>query len=41
MPMIGKLVRKIRHWWRSSVTGKFVSKAFADAHPDETEEQKR
>jgi hypothetical protein len=37
--MMLKLIRKARHWWRSSVTGKFVSKVFAKAHPNTTEEE--
>lgn len=32
---------KIRHWFRSSKTGRFVSKIFALANPDTTEEQRK
>jgi hypothetical protein len=38
--MIG-ILRKVRHWWRSSITGKFVSKAFAKANPDTTQEERK
>ncbi len=37
--MINRLIRAIRRTvlrWRSSVTGRFVSKAFAEKHPDTT-----
>jgi hypothetical protein len=35
------MIRRFIHWWRSSVTGRFVSRAYAKEHPDTTEEQKR
>lgn len=34
------ILHKIRRWWRSSVTGKFVTKAFAKANPDTTVEER-
>jgi hypothetical protein len=34
--MIGKLLRKIRHWFRSAATGRFVSADYADHHRDTT-----
>jgi hypothetical protein len=34
-------MRKVKKWWRSSVTGRFVSKAFAKLFPRETEEQEK
>lgn len=37
--MIRKLISRARHWWRSSVTGRFVGKDYASAHPDTTEEE--
>lgn len=33
------ILRRIRHWWRSSITGRFVNKTFADANPDTTEHE--
>lgn len=34
--MIGKLFKKLRQVWRSNITGRFVSKEYAKAHPDDT-----
>lgn len=39
--LLGKVVerfkRRARKWrWRSSITGKFVGKAYAEANPDTT-----
>lgn len=40
--MIGKLKRLLKAiWrWRSSITGKFVSKSYAEKHPDTTEKER-
>jgi hypothetical protein len=38
--MIGRLFRYVRHVWRSSVTGRFVKRDYAEAHPETTEEQR-
>lgn len=35
--MIIKTLKTLRHWFRSSVTGRFVSKLFAEDNPDTTE----
>jgi hypothetical protein len=35
-----KLTKKIRKLWRSAVTGRFVSKAFALLNPKTTTEEK-
>jgi hypothetical protein len=37
--MIRKLLRAVRRLWRSSVTGRFVSRDFAEAHPDTTQQE--
>jgi hypothetical protein len=37
--MLGKLLKGIRHIWRSSITGRFVSKAYAKKHGDTTVEE--
>lgn len=34
------LAKKLRSWFKSSKTGRFVSKLFASANPDTTYEQK-
>lgn len=34
--MLGTLIRKIRHWFRSAATGRFVSADYADHHRDTT-----
>lgn len=39
--MVSRLRKRWRHFWQSSVTGRFVSKAFAKANPGTTEEKKR
>lgn len=39
--MIRRFGRAIKRFWRSAVTGKFVSKAYAEAHPDTTIEERR
>lgn len=38
--MIRKLIKHARRWWRSSVTGRFVGKDYAAAHPETTEEER-
>jgi hypothetical protein len=35
------VIRRFIRWFRSSVTGRFVSRSYAEAHPETTEEQKR
>lgn len=35
-----KIIRRIKRWFRSAITGKFVSKPYADANPDTTIEQR-
>lgn len=35
------MIRKFIHRWRSSVTGRFVTKLFAKLNPRETVEEKR
>lgn len=37
--MIATLLRKVRKWWRSSITGRFVSRKYADEHGDTTVEE--
>lgn len=39
--MIGKLARALKRLWRSSITGRFVSRAFAENNPDTTQEERR
>jgi hypothetical protein len=34
--MIHKLIRRVRHWFRSAASGRFVSADFADHHRDPT-----
>lgn len=35
-------IKKLARWlWRSAITGKFVSKDYADAHKDTTVREKR
>lgn len=38
--MLSNLLKHARRIWRSSITGKFVSKAFAEEHPDTTTKEK-
>ncbi len=38
--MIGNIIRKVRKWWRSSITGKFVSRKYAEKHGDTTVEER-
>ena len=35
------ILRRIRRWWRSSITGRFVSRSFAEQNPSTTIEQKK
>lgn len=37
--MLKRLFKAARKVWRSSITGKFVTKAFAKAHPETTQEE--
>ena len=38
---IGRALKKLVSWrYRSSVTGKFVKREFAEAHPDTTQREK-
>jgi hypothetical protein len=37
--MILRFFRAVRHLWRSSVTGRFVSRGFAKANPDTTQQE--
>lgn len=41
MGMISNLVRKIRHWFRSAATGRFVSADYADHHRDTTTREEK
>jgi uncharacterized protein (DUF3084 family) len=36
MGMIRNLIHKVRHWFRSAATGRFVSADYADHHRDTT-----
>ncbi len=38
--MIGTIVRAIRRLWRSSITGRFVSRKYAEKHGDTTVEER-
>jgi hypothetical protein len=38
--MLSKLLKHARRIWRSSITGKFVSRDYAEAHPDTTTREK-
>lgn len=31
---------RLRRWWRSAVTGRFVSRRYAERHPSTTVEEK-
>lgn len=36
------MIRKLFRWlWRSAITGRFVSRDYAKAHPDTTTKEKR
>ena len=35
------MIRKALKWFRSAVTGRFVSRKFAEDHPDTTVEERR
>lgn len=35
-----KIVRKLRKWWRSAISGRFVSRDYAKANPWSTVEEK-
>lgn len=35
-----RFFRKVRHLFRSAITGKFVSREYAEAHPESTVEER-
>lgn len=39
--MIGKFVRALKRFWRSSITGRFVTREYAESHKDTTQEGRR
>jgi len=39
--MIRKFIRKVRHWFRSAISGRFVSEEYARDHPESTIEERR
>lgn len=38
--MFAKLIERVRYRWRSSITGRWVTAAFAKLHPDTTQREK-
>ncbi len=38
--MIGTIIRAVRKLWRSSITGRFVSRKYAEKHGDTTVEER-
>jgi hypothetical protein len=39
--MITKLLKAVRWLWRSSITGRFVSRKYAEKHGDTTVKERR
>lgn len=35
------MIRKALRWFRSAITGKFVSRKFAEEHPETTVEERK
>jgi hypothetical protein len=39
--MIRRLIKKAAYFFRSAITGKFVSREYAEEHPETTVKEKR